>query len=326
MSPENANVNSAEKHRQTKFLVVFFVVFAAVLVAFHLISGGTFLTGSNLTVIISHALWPTFVGWALCFLFASGYTDMSVGGVMVLGAIASCIFGNWYGYPGVILGGLIVGGVLIFINFLVFAYTKIPSWIASISLAMIYEAIAFALKVGKKTKPLVDTELVRDYRALGDLGWSLVLVAVGLVAVYFIYNRTTIGLNVRALGGNRDVSKALGINLNKTVLGVGIICGILVGVACFVQESYAGRMTIKTGLTSMNMIFQPLAIYLLAQVLQKHINIVIGVPICSFIIYSVFNMLTILGVPSGTLQEAVLGAFLVAFGIIGQRGVKGVIK
>jgi ribose transport system permease protein len=50
------------------------------------------------------------------------------------------------------------------------------------------------------------------------------------------------------------------------------------------------------------------------------------VPICAFILYAVFNILTVLGVPSGTLQEAFLGLFIVIFGVIGQRKVKGVVK
>ena len=69
-----------------------------------------------------------------------------------------------------------------------------------------------------------------------------------------------------------------------------------------------------------------LAIYLLAQLIRERINIVVCVPICAFILYSIFNLLTMLGVPSGTLQEACLGAFIILFGIIGSRNVKGVVK
>ncbi|MBR6708207.1 MAG: ABC transporter permease [Clostridia bacterium] len=326
MQTNSTKAMSSEKRSALIFAAVFVVAFVAIMVVFDLLAGGSFLTKSNLVVILSHALWPTFTAWAFCFLFASGYTDMSVGGVMVLGSVASCVFGNWYGYPGVLLGGLVVGTVLIFLNFNIFAFTKIPSWIASISLALIYEAIAFALKMGEVTKSLVDTELNRDYRLLGKLPWSLILVIVGLVVVYYIYNRTTIGINVRAIGGNADVSKSLGINITKTLLGIGLICGVLIGIACFMQESYSGRVTVKTGLTSINMILQPMAIYLLAKVLEKRMNIIIAIPICSFIIYAVFNMLMKLGVPSGTLQETVLGIFIVLFGVIGQRGVKGVVK
>jgi len=320
------NMPEEKTQRNGLFVVLFLAAIAVVLFIFNLISGGSFLEWSNLKVIISHVVYPSFIAWGFCFLFACGYTDMSIGGVMVLGSFASCIFGNWYGLPGVVIGGLVVGFVLIFINFLIFTYTGIPSWIAGISLAMIYEAIGFYLKIADKTKPLVTTALDREYRLLGQLPWSLVFLFAGLIVVYFIYNRTTVGLNIRALGGNKDVAHKLGINVNKTLLSVGIISGVLIGIACFQQQSYAGQTTVKTGLTSINLIFQPLAIYLLAQIISKRINIVICVPICAFILYAVFNILTVLGVPSGTLQEAFLGAFIVIFGILGSRGVKGVVK
>lgn len=315
-----------ETRKNRLFTILLIAALAVLLLIFNIISGGVFFEASNLKVIISHVVYPCFISWGFCFLFACGYTDMSIGGVVVLGSFASCILGNQIGIPGVIIGGLVTGLILIFINFLIFTYTGIPSWIAGISLALIYEAVAVFLKVGKTTGPLVNTALDREYRLLGQLPWSLVFLFVGLVVIYFLYNRTTIGLNIRSLGGNKEVSKALGINVNKTLLAVGLISGILIGVACILQQSYAGQTTVKTGLTSINMIFQPLAIYLLAQIVQKQINIVIAVPICSFLLYSVFNILTIMGVPSGTLQEAFLGIFIVIFGIVGQRKAKGVIK
>ena len=315
-----------KQHSPIVFLVILIVGIAVVSVIFNFIAGGKFLEVSNIGVIISHTVWPTFIAWGFCFLFACGYTDLSVGGILVLGSFAAGIFGNLFGYPGVVLGGLIVGTLLIFVNFNIFAFTKIPSWIAGISLAMIYEAIAVFLKAGKVTKPLIDAELNRDYRLLGQLPWSIVLLAAGLIAAYLIYNRTSVGLNIRALGGNKDVAKALGINVLRTLLWVGLICGIFIGIASFVQESSSGRTTVKTGLTSIYMVVQPLAIVLLAQILQKRLNIIIAVPICAVIIYAVFNLLTILGVPSGTMQEVFLGAFLIAFGIFGQRDVKEVVK
>ena len=327
--PTTANDSRAGRTRGLKnwqFYLIFAGAIILVLLLFHLVSGGSFLEWSNVKGILSRSAYPSFIAWGFCFLFACGYTDMSIGGVVVLGSFASCILGNWYGLPGVILGGLLTGFLLIFINFLIFTFSGIPSWIAGISLAMIYEALAFLLKISKSTKALISTSLAKEYRVLGQLPWCLILLLIGLVAVYFLYNRTTVGLNIRALGGNRDVAEKLGINVRKTLLFVGVISGILVGVSCVLQQSYAGQTTVKTGLTSINMIFQPLAIYLLAQIIRERINIVICVPICAFILYSIFNLLTMLGVPSGTLQEACLGAFIILFGIIGSRNVKGVVK
>lgn len=312
--------------RKLIFPVVFVSAVAVIAIIFNIITSGRFLQISTLTIIAKNSVYPSFIAWGLCFLFACGYTDMSVGGVVVLGSFASCAFGNMFGYPGVVLGGLIVGALLIFLNFNIFAFTKIPSWIAGISLAMVYEAIAVFLKVSKTTKPYIDTSLNDSFRILGKMPWCLIFLAVGLAAVYLVYNRTTIGINIRAIGGNTDVAVKLGINVRNTLLLVGVIVGALIGTASFLQESYAGRTSVKSGLTSMFMLFQPLAIYLLADIMRKRINIIIGVPICAFIVYAVFNLLALLGVPSGTLQEAFLGAFLIAFGVIGQRGNKGVVK
>jgi ribose transport system permease protein len=301
-------------------------VIVVISVIFNFISGGKFLDGTNVVIIISHIVWPTFVAWGFCFLFACGYTDLSVGAILVLGSFATAIFGSLLGYPGVILGGLIVGVLLTFLNFNIFAFTKIPSWIAGISLAMIYEAVAVFFKVNKATETLIYTVMDKRLRILGELPWSIIILAAGFVISYIIYNKTTVGLNIRALGGNKAVAKALGINITKTLLMVGLICGLFIGLAAIIQQSIAGRTLVKTGLTSINMVFQPLAIVLLAQVLQKRLNIIIAVPLCSIIIFAIFNLMTIMGVPSGTLQEAFLGAFLIGFGIIGQRGYKGVVK
>ncbi|MGN1003381.1 MAG: ABC transporter permease [Oscillospiraceae bacterium] len=322
-------VTAKKTEKQTssaKALIILIAAMVVVGVVVNLITGGRFLTAKNLEVIISNSVYPTFIAWALCFTFACGYTDMSMGGVLVLGSFGACALGNIMGYPGVIIGGLLVGTLLIFVNFGIFAATKIPSWIASISLALIYEAVSIMTRTWKVTKKFVDAELSRSFRALGQWPLNVIILIVCFVIVYFVYNRTTIGLNVRALGGNANVARALGINIPRTILWVGLICGLLMGVACIVQESYNGKTFAMSGLTSIQLIFKPLAIALLAQILQKWINIIVVVPFCSVIIYAVFNIMTFFGIPSGTLQDVCLGAFVILFGIIGQRGVKEVVK
>lgn len=322
----NNVIKQRKKNNPAVSLVFILAIMIVLFVIFNFITGGKFLTFSNMAVIFSHAIYPSFIAWGLVFLFACNYTDLSIGGVLVLGAFAVNTFGNWWGYTGVIIGGIVVGAILITLNFTIFAYTKIPSWIAGIALAMIYEGVAVAFKFNPVTKPLVNVPLSEQFTSLGRLPYSAVLLVIGFVAAYIIYNRTTIGLNIRALGSNSEVSKVLGININRTLLAVGLICGLFIGIAAFIQESYIGLMQVKTGLTSMYLVFQPIATVLLAQIMQRKINIIIAVPICAFIIFAIFNLLTVLSVPSGTLQEAFLGFFVIAFGMIGQKGTKGIVK
>lgn len=263
----------------------------------------------------------------MCFVFACDYTDMSIGAVIVLAANAAGTLGSTkLGLAGVIIGGVAAGMVLMTINFLIFVYSKIPSWIAGIGMAMIYEAIAIFYSNYQLSHGATIAQLESDRRGLGKPPFIYIIFVIGLILAYIIYNRTEIGLNIRSLGNGIKLSESMGINTTKTIIMVGIICGFFVGCSAFLNESYNARVNAKTGLTSLAMIFQPMAAYMLAQVLQSKINIIIGVPICSLFVYGIFNMLTFLGVPSGTWQEAVLGMIVIVFGILAQRKETKVVK
>ncbi|MDR2487124.1 MAG: hypothetical protein LBD12_04090 [Clostridiales Family XIII bacterium] len=316
----------SDRARTLLFAGCVVAVTAVIFVVFNILTHGVFLGWTNIKVLLGQMVWPSFMAWGMTFLFACGYTDLSWGAVVVLGSFATGVFGNQYGLAGAIFAGVLVGTVLVFANFCIFAFTKIPSWIAGISLAMVYEAISVFLKTNPRTGPLVEKPLDKGLQFLAHLPHSLIILAAGLVLVYFLFNKTSIGFNIRAIGGNEKVATALGVNLKKTLLWVGLITGILIGVTSFLQESYSGYTTVKTGLTSIFLIFQPLAIALLADIMQKRINVIIAVPICSFLLFAVFNCLTLMHVESGTLQEAALCLFLIVFGVIGQRKVKGVVK
>ena len=320
----------AGARKQLVFVIAFIAIVVVAFFIFDLITDGKFLDFNNnmmnMRIILASIIYPTFIAWGMCFIFACGYSDMSWGSVVVLASFGTGVFGNAYGLLPAIVTGVLVGTLLIFLNFCIIAFTKIPSWIASISLAMVYEAIGLFLRVGSATGNLVEEPLKVNLRVLGHLPWSFIILLAGFVAVYFVYERTTIGFNIRAIGGNAVVARSLGVNITKTLLRVGLICGLLVGVASFLQQSYNGYTTVKSGLASIQLILQPLAIALLADILRKKINIIIAVPVCAFLMFAAFNILTLLHLPSGTLQEALLALFLIAFAIIGQRGVKGVVK
>ena len=317
--------NTAEK-KQKPTLLIFFLIVVVAAVGFHLYSGGRFLTPSNIVVLLSHAVIPSFMAWGLAFIFACDFTDMSIGAVLILSATAAGVLGNQFGYPGVIIGGLGVGMILLTLNFFLFVSAKVPSWVAGIGMAMIYEAAAVFYSTFRADQGLGTVQLGEELRGLAKFPVIYIVFAIGLVVAYILYNRTQVGMNIRALGGGLDVARSLGIPVGRTLFFVGVIAGFFVGCAGFLRESYNASVTAQTGLTSLSQIFQPMATMMLAKVLQSKINLIIGIPICALCVYGIFNILTILGVPSGTWQEAALGAIVLIFGVFAQRGVKGVVK
>ncbi|QOX64187.1 ABC transporter permease [Anoxybacterium hadale] len=321
----NQEASSAAATKRIKAVIVIILV----VLAFGILNryvDGKFISVANFNVLITGSAIPTFVAWGLCFIFAAGITDFSIGAVLILSATVGGALGNEMGYPGLILGGILVGMVLLFINFQVYNITKIPSWIAGLGMTMIYEAVAAYYAKLRLAQGLQVVQLDPQLRALGHVPAVYFLLAAGLAAAYFLYNRTTAGLNVRAVGSNGTIAKMMGIHPIKALIIGGLIAGIFFGIAGVIKESYAGRVIAMTGLSSISTIFLPLAAVLLSQVLQKYINIIIAIPIATLFISSIFNLLTLLGVPSGTWQETILGMIVITFGMIAQRKEKGVIK
>lgn len=314
------------KQRKIVVPILTTVLVIAVLLLLNLLTGGKFLSANNIMMIVQNASAPTFIALGFVFLMASGFVDLSLGAAIILSANVAGTFGNSMGYFGLIVSGIASGVILMAINFCIFQFTKIPSWIAGLGMTMIYEAIAFFYSEQRMNMGLRVVNLDDQTRALGRAPLVYVVMAIGLLLAYFLYNRTTVGLDIRALGSNQDVASTMGIPMAKTVILSGIITGIFVGIAAFVKESFAGTVPAVSGLASLSGTFQPLAAVLMAQALSKRVNIVFGAIIGTVFIMVVFNLLTLFGVPSGTWQETVLGLSVIVFGIIMQHNCRGVVK
>lgn len=305
------------------------LLFIVLLIFMHIVCGGRILDISNLNSVIIHAANTIFVAWTFCFVFAADYMDLSIFSVVILASFAGGELGNRIGMFGVLLGAVMVAVACMFINFIVHAKSGIPSWIGGLGMCMIYEAVAAAysstmIKMGTRV-----VQLKSEYRGFAAAPYTYILLAIGFVFVYLIYNKTTIGLNIRAIGNEPAVAKAMGINFTKTIILTGISCGVLVGFGATVNISVASQISAQTGLTSLSSMFQPLAAVMFAQIisqLDKRINIVVAIPFCTFLIYMIFNVLTMLGIPSGTLQNVALGTIVLGFGIVANIKTKGIVK
>jgi ribose transport system permease protein len=292
------------------------------------VTGGRLLTAGNILSVLRGSVVTTFVVWGFCFILTMGMMDLSLGAIMILasnvGGILAIHMGT--GYVGLVIGAIAVATALQILNMRMMLLAKIPPWIYGLGIAMVYEAIGTMynvaqIRAGKQSVALGDL-----YRELGNPPVNLIVLAIGLILAYIIFNRTSIGFSLRAVGSNSLVAKMMGINISRTILQAGIVTGIFVGLAAAINLSYGGRVVPQSGLNSIASIFMPLAAYLLASAFEKIYNIVIGAVISAVIITSVFNVLTLLGVPSGTWQQVVMGLGVLVCGILSQRRFEGVVK
>lgn len=297
-----------------------------IFVIIHFATGSRFLTRRNLGIIVSHAVIPTFITWGLIFSFTSGMIDLSIGAIVVLASNFAGILGLKFGYAGLILGGLAAGVALQALNGLVFLKTKIPPWVAGLGMAMIYESIgAFYSNAAVRSGGMV-VSLGSQLRGLGQLPVNVLMLIPGLIAAYILFCRTSIGLNVRAVGSDLRVTKEMGINPDRAKFSGMLVCGVFIGLGSAINQSYVGQLLPRTGLTTVSTIFQPLTAVLIATSMGAIFNVVIGVVLGTISLSALFNALTLLGVPSGTWQEVVLGALVIAVTVVSMRGEEGVVK
>ena len=304
-------------------------LFLALLFIMDLICDRRILNAANLSSILIHAASTIFVSWAFCFVFAADYMYLSIFSIVILGSFAGGELGNRLGLLGVLIGACVVSMLCMFVNFLVHANSGIPSWIGGLGMCMIYEAIAAAysgamIKMGTRV-----VQLKVEYRGWATTPYIYILLLAGFAIAYLIYNKTQIGLNIRAIGNEPAVAKAMGIRFSRCIRRVGLVCGVLVGFASAVNISVASQVSAQTGLTSLNSMFQPLASVIFAQIISqmdKRINIITAVPFCTFLIYVIFNLLTFLGIPSGTLQNVALGIIVLSFAAVANIKTKGIVK
>lgn len=322
----------ADKGKLSDNLLVSRIVLALIIIVPYIVlnavTSGKLLTVSNLSSVFTSSVTAMFLALCLCFVFTTGITDLSVGAILILASNVGGIFAInlKMGTFGLILGSILTSVLLLLLNTVLLQITKIPSWIFGLGAAMVYEAIAMYYGSYMISKGTQVVSLGNTARYIGRTPWNLIIVAIGFIAAYLFFNKTSVGYNIRAMGSNRKVAEMMGVNVKKTLIYSAILGGIFLGIAGAVNESYASRVMPVTGLNSVSLIFTALAGFLLASSLGKYMNLTIAILVGIFVITSLFNILTLLGVPSGTWQQTVMGLTVVMSGIASQRKYKGVVK
>ena len=85
---------------------------------------------------------------------------------------------------------------------------------------------------------------------IGDLRIPLVVVyfLVLAVIVWVIWNKTKLGKNMFAVGGNTEAAAVSGVNVAKTIMLVYLLAGVLYGIASFLEAARITSVGANTGL------------------------------------------------------------------------------
>lgn len=227
-------------------------------------------TSSIVNIIsLSAANLPIACGIAGCIVLTG--TDLSAGRVVGLTACisasllqavtyASKMFPNLpvIPIPLVILLVILVGGIVGYVNGFCVAKFKLHPFIVTLATQLIvYGALLMYIMInGNNGQPLSGLDVsfknfvTGSFLSIGGVAipnyvwYGLIVVAL----MWFIWNKTTFGKNMFAVGSNPEAANVSGVDVVKTTILVHMLAGMMYGVTGFIEAARIGSNSAATGL------------------------------------------------------------------------------
>jgi fructose transport system permease protein len=215
------------------------VVLVLAVIVFGVINSN-FATPANLGTITQQTavIGTLAIGQTLIILTAG--IDLSCGAIMVFTSMvmAKTAFEN--GLPGIpaLLLGIVVGALAGLLNGLLITRIGLPPFIVTLGTFGIFTSLTLLYATGRTVR---NRELVAELKWLGkpiDLGGfrltTGVLVMLALYALFaYVLRYTAWGTHVYAVGDDRDAARLVGIRVNRVLLSVYVVAGVVYALAAW---------------------------------------------------------------------------------------------
>ena len=226
----------------------------------------------------------------------------------------------WFGDAGLVLG-VAAGALVGTINGLVISLLKIPSFVTTLAMLIIVRAVVIIISDGTSIYMTdgsvsggtnISSVAAPWLLSMGKFPAIFIVAAVVAAFMWIFYEKTLFGQQLKAVGGNENVLRLVGINVTTFKIKVFAAAGVMVGIASCVNLARAGAATPQAGLMiELDAIAAVAAVALGGTPLTGGYGSVVKTIIGALTLTVVRNGLTIAGVPPSWSQVA-LGALLIA--------------
>ena len=228
-----------------------------------------FVSFRNLTNILQMASTRSIIAMGIAGLIIINGTDLSAGRVVgcccaVSAALlqnpnyAAKMFKNMGDVPRIVgwLARVLVAVVFATIIGLCVSYLHMHAFIASLGMQLAAYGFLclFMDSNGNNGKPLSNLSdkygnFVKGALNIGGVRIPYLIFYMIIVGVimWLIWNKTILGKNMYAIGGNIEAARVSGINVEKYIVLIFILSGICVGTGSFLECSRIGSVTAVTG-------------------------------------------------------------------------------
>ncbi len=223
----------------------FLVIFIFFTIASYNSRTGTFrmLSLSNLQVVLEQTMQTIVVACGTLFVVAQGSTDMSVGVNLAL----SGVVGVWVGYATgiawlIIPATLAVGTIVGIFNGFVVAKLKVPSFMLTIAMLIGIRGLVNYIQ----TKTGVQ-RLPESLSFLTNSNVKIIIFAVVLIVMAYVFEFTKVGRYSRAIGENENTARFVGVPIAKMKIIVFALSGLMAGVGAIFSLANVGATSQQMG-------------------------------------------------------------------------------
>ena len=237
-------------------------VLVVIVVFFSAAAGGKFFSASNFSLISQNiAVWAV-LGVGMTFVIITSGIDLSIGSVLVFSSVVSAkvmeaIGGDGWGVTFIgILVALVTGALWGVLNGYLVAKAKVPALIVtlgSLSVALgLAQVITDGIDVRSVPGALTDFSTYIKILGIPALPFvALVTVIIGGIVLH----KTKFGRYTFAIGSNELGARRVGINVDRHLIMVYALSGLMAGFGAVLALSQYGTTTIAgQSLTNLNVI------------------------------------------------------------------------
>lgn len=211
-----------------------------ILYIFFGIFGRNFFSYTSLVNIIDASYYIGFISIGVTFVIISGGIDLSVGTVMMCGAIVGGTAYKTWGWPFEISLVLVILVCIAFgfFNGLMVSRLKLPPFIATLGTMMISMGVgSIVSQVRSATFPVrsePDGWFKNFFKIIGDDGFSIptgaiLLFSVAIIA-HIILTKTKMGRYIFAIGSNKEAARLSGVNVEFWEMMTYVVAGTCAGI------------------------------------------------------------------------------------------------
>lgn len=239
-----------------------FLILLLAAVAFTFVTGGRFLSPLNLSLILTQVTLIAMLGTAQTLVIVTAGIDLSVGAMMVLSSIVMGKLSVDFGVPVPIAfaAGLLTGLLCGLLNGILVTMMRLPPFIVTLGTWSIFAALV-TLVSQSATIRKVDLEANAPFLlqmgeriSLGNgpggtpaggpfLMYGSILMIGIAVLVWYLLARTPFGRHVYAIGDDSTAARLAGIQVNRTLIKVYALAGLLCAVAGWVLIGRVGAVS-----------------------------------------------------------------------------------